>query len=81
MMRDFKSGFQPFVNKPLFSALAILLLAIGIGANVAATTLVWRMPLIDDNTADFSKRLQHDRTFAETLASTRPLELMRGLLF
>jgi predicted permease len=33
-MRDLKSGLRQFLHKPLFSALAVLLLAIGIGANV-----------------------------------------------
>ncbi len=34
MMGDFKSGLRQFAHKPLFSALAVLLLSIGIGANV-----------------------------------------------
>jgi hypothetical protein len=34
MMRDLRAGLRQFVNKPLFSALAVLLLAVGIGANV-----------------------------------------------
>ena len=33
-MRELQAGFGQFVRKPLFSALAVLLLAVGIGANV-----------------------------------------------
>lgn len=34
MIRDLQAGFRQFTHKPLFSALAILLLAVGLGANV-----------------------------------------------
>lgn len=34
MIRDLRSGFRQFSNKPLFSALVVLLVAVGIGANI-----------------------------------------------
>jgi predicted permease len=34
MIRDFKFGFRQFLNKPLFSGLVVLLVAIGVGANI-----------------------------------------------
>jgi len=34
MIRDLKSGLRQFLQKPLFSALVVLLIAIGIGANL-----------------------------------------------
>ena len=40
MMGDVKSGLRQLVHKPLFSALAVLLLSIGIGANVLIFGLI-----------------------------------------
>jgi predicted permease len=34
MIRDLQAGFRQFAHKPLFSVLAVLLLSVGIGANV-----------------------------------------------
>ncbi len=40
MIRDLRSGFRQFLHKPLFSALVVLLVAIGVGANVLIFGLI-----------------------------------------
>jgi len=40
MRRDLRSGFRQFLHKPLFSALVVLLVAIGIGANILIFGLI-----------------------------------------
>ena len=40
MIRDLRSGFRQFLHKPFFSALVLLLVAVGIGANVLIFGLI-----------------------------------------
>jgi len=40
MIRDFRSGLRQFVHKPFFSALIVMLVAIGIGANILIFGLI-----------------------------------------